>query len=237
MKVLDFGLAKAMEPSGAQDFSPAGMTSPDIWAFGAVLYEMVTGRRLAAVIKEEPSWDGVPTRVRRLLQRCLEKDPTNRLRDISGVGLLLEETSAGVAPARRLPWIAAGTLALVAVLALASLWVMSRRTQPEPRALVRVDIDLGAGLGLGATSGYPSWSAYEAAPFTPIWAFQLVPAAAVHARASVRLTRRVDLFFRAGGGSLILDGSTIGSRMGNPHPTTADQIWYELRIGVQLRLF
>ena len=122
VKVLDFGLAKALDPvspAGDISLSPT-LTSPaftkagvilgtaaymspeqalgksvdkraDIWAFGVVLFEMLSGRRpfagetpaeaLASVVKDEPRWDECPARVRRLLRRCLQRDPKRRLLD------------------------------------------------------------------------------------------------------------------------------------------------------------
>jgi serine/threonine protein kinase len=141
VKVLDFGLAKALDPavtsgSGAPSTLPtitsagsvAGMIlgtaaymSPeqargrkvdrrtDVWAFGCLYYEMLTGRRafdgetitdvLAAIVTREPNWealpDDTPAAVKSLLQLCLQKDAGTRLRDI-GDGLLLVRLRPGI---------------------------------------------------------------------------------------------------------------------------------------------
>src|SRR5271170_1905083 len=157
VKVLDFGLAAVAQSSDPSNpvnsptltISPtrAGMIlgtaaymSPeqargkavdkraDIWAFGVVLFEMLTGKRLfegetisdtlAAVIKEEPDWTRGPAKVRRLLKKCLEKDPKKRLRDIGDAWELLEDAPATSAPApSRLGWVAWGVVAILAVVA------------------------------------------------------------------------------------------------------------------------
>jgi serine/threonine protein kinase len=145
VKVLDFGLAKALASDAESSMSgvansptltarstqlgmiigTAAYMSPeqakgrpvdrraDVWAFGAVFFELLTGRRafegddvsevLASVLKTEPDWSALPADlpapVRRLLRRCLEKDPKKRLRDVAEGMLQLEEGLAAAASA------------------------------------------------------------------------------------------------------------------------------------------
>ncbi len=129
---------------------------------------MITGKRLfqgedltevlASVVKEKPDLSGVPANVRRLLERCLEKDPKKRLRDIGDMELLLEVGQGHALPVESAPqgmalrhaklaWIAAAVL--LAALGVA-LWALWRATQPVDRPLVRLDVDLGADVALGA---------------------------------------------------------------------------------------
>ena len=113
-----------------------------------VLYEIVTGKQLfdgedlteilAKVVRDRPDLSDVPANVRRLLERCLEKDPKKRLRDIGDMELLLADPPAPIAPTvpsrgapqARLGWIAAGVLAL----ALAGLSLVHLRKQPPETA-------------------------------------------------------------------------------------------------------
>jgi serine/threonine-protein kinase len=194
VKVLDFGLAKALEDpvvgSGASDPAASPTLSPtlqspitgaltgvnvilgtaaymspeqargkaidkraDIWAFGVVLWEMLTGRRLfdgetvsdtlAAVLRKEPEWDALPDKtpmkVKRLLRRCLERDPGHRLRDIGDARITLEEVLAGdlgepeaVAPAAAGPgWpLLFGAVAAAAVIGAAVGLLVERSMRP-----------------------------------------------------------------------------------------------------------
>jgi Tol biopolymer transport system component len=176
IKVLDFGLAKVAPASSGESRSEdsptmsmaatqAGMIlgtaaymapeqargkvvdkRADIWAFGVVFYEMLSGERLfrgddiseilAGVIKEKPDLSEVPPQVRPLLERCLEKDPAKRLRDIGDMELLLHETPLRAGRARPLPWVAAAVFAVFAVVVL---WAPWRKT-PAPADLVKFEI-------------------------------------------------------------------------------------------------
>jgi len=177
VKVLDFGLAKsepehAAEPGHATTvmaptvegvvLGTAPYMSPeqargqatdkrtDIWAFGCLLYEMLTGRNafagatptdtLAAIVEREPDWNALPAAtpasVQRLLRRCLEKDPKRRLHDIADARLDIDEPIDAIAAAatvrRATPkgirplWIATAC-ALIAAAIAAGLWISSNR--------------------------------------------------------------------------------------------------------------
>jgi eukaryotic-like serine/threonine-protein kinase len=196
VKVLDFGLATAIEGGAASVdistsptvsrmathagvlFGTAAYMSPeqakgravdrraDIWAFGCVLYEMLTGKMafygetvtdiLAAVIMKEPDWsllpDNTPPAIRQLVKRCLKKEARQRLQAIGDARITLEEVLSGAqepsstaassvsAPVwqQALPWTLVAVLALVAVIAMWRPW----RAAPTPPVVAQFTIPL-----------------------------------------------------------------------------------------------
>jgi len=199
VKVLDFGLAKAFESDKQESSSNAAMfttttqkglilgtaayMSPehvrgktldrrtDIWAFGCMFYEALSGKppfasetvsdTLAAVLREEPDWrvlSHAPMAVQRLIKRCLKKDPTTRLHDIADAGLEIEDAVAESTPLMVQvpgvePWrVSRKAAALTAVAALSTLavlvalgfWIAGRTTTPVAGSVSRVVVPVPA---------------------------------------------------------------------------------------------
>jgi serine/threonine-protein kinase len=211
VKVLDFGLAKAMEPASA--ISPMLTNSPtittpamvtgvgtllgtaaymspeqakgrpadkrsDVWAFGCVLYEMLTGRRafegddvadtLASVLRADVDWrslpNAIPVGVTALLRHCLSKDPRTRIAHISTAQFVLHEVSfanarsemsthaiAALAAATRRSrqWMIASALLPLAVAG--GMWVWLRHPTSNPAQLIRLEIPMPAAQTVAAT--------------------------------------------------------------------------------------
>ncbi len=209
VKVLDFGLAKAIDQAASRRpqadlansptlsihateagliLGTAAYMSPeqaagkvvdqrtDLWAFGVVLMEMLTGRRvfdgetvshvLAAVLKDDPDWTALPpttpASIRRLLRRCLEKDRKRRLPDAADARLEIDDAplaasgdgSRVAVPVSRPAWRRALPVVAATVIALGvggtAVWLAMRESSTPP-AVVRVTIALHPGEVVGTT--------------------------------------------------------------------------------------
>jgi serine/threonine protein kinase len=186
VKVLDFGLAAVLQPTSRESdpnnsptltmaatqagmiMGTAGYMSPeqasgrpvdkraDIWAFGVILWEMLSGQQLfagetishtmAAVLTKDLDFQQAPPKVRRLLARCLVKDPKRRLRDIGDAMPLLEDQpedapapSAAPPSSHPLIWIAA---AAIFFLAAAGLAFVHFRETPPPQLVASFQVPL-----------------------------------------------------------------------------------------------
>ena len=212
VKVLDFGLAKAFAGDAGLDLSnaptltamgteegrilgtPAYMSPEqargravdkrtDIWAFGCVLYELLTGKQafrgetvsdtIAAVLEREADWQALPittpAKIRELVRRCLHKDTQHRLRDIGDARIEIEEALASPATAEpsapskgiralgRRALVASGSaLLLVAVITGIAVWKLKPSSAPPPQPVTRTVITLPPGQELAGLESGPA---------------------------------------------------------------------------------
>ena len=195
VKVLDFGLAKALDPvsnpASADALNSPTITSPammtglgvilgtaaymspeqakgrpadkrsDVWAFGCVLFEMLTGNRpfkgedvndtLAAVIRGEPDWPALPgdlpPAVRALIEGCLRKNPRERIADISTASFLLSQPLTPVRPpaakpSRRSPLVAAALVLAGLAVGAGATWLARPRAVTPPTPVTRFTVQI-----------------------------------------------------------------------------------------------
>jgi Tol biopolymer transport system component len=197
VKVLDFGLAKAFESERPENSSNAALfttttqrglilgtaayMSPehvrgktldrrtDIWAFGCMFYEAITGKppfasetvsdTLAAVLREEPDWrqlSPAPVAVQRLIRRCLRKDPQTRLHDIADASLDIDDAVAESSPLvvpvpgydpvrisrRRAFVVGLAALALIAAVVAIAWWVAGRTPAVVDAEIARLGVPI-----------------------------------------------------------------------------------------------
>jgi Tol biopolymer transport system component len=225
VKVLDFGLAKAMaseaSASGRPEASPtltmratvagvilgtAAYMSPeqargqetdkraDIWSFGVLVYEMLTGRKLfdaptvsdtlAAVLRADLDWSALPaalpSNIRTMLRRCLDRDPKRRLRDIGDARIELEqpateETAPAAVPVPRRSLIVSWILAAVMTVVAAAVTAIHVRESPPAVPLTRFDVfppekgGFSAWIGVSPDGRYLGFTASGADGIPRVW--------------------------------------------------------------------
>ncbi len=193
VKLLDFGIARMLDGNASDDTTVAGTShgvivgtaaymSPeqargqsvdkraDVWAFGCVLFEMLTGRApfrgetssdsIARTLTGEPEWSalpaGTPAGVINLLRKCLRKDPKDRLRGLGGLEVVLDQSDAlAIAPSAQRSWLPLASLAAIAIVAVAAAgWVLSSQPAPADAEATSLRFEIPASVSLAEAGSF-----------------------------------------------------------------------------------